>query len=935
MKNNPKQMDLLADSEQVEADLKFEEAKNNEPVTCLGITFPNDEDRRKHFTELLRMKLKDPEFRKIEGFPVGKDEDILALSDPPYYTACPNPWISDFITEWEAAKPAKPEGYQYQREPYAADVSEGKNDPIYNAHSYHTKVPHKAIMRYILHYTNPGDIVFDGFCGTGMTGVAASFCAEERAALEMDFSVKSGKLIDKQGNAFSTLGHRNAILSDLSPAATFIATNYGDLGNWQDYAIEALQAVNNLERSIDWLYTHKNNGKIVSAVWTDVFICPNCTVEFAFWDAAVDNGQMKKAFPCPNCSAIVGKSISKTDNSAKLDRAFTNHFDPILKKTTRIPKLSLVYQIVKKGGERHNVKASKEEQDRLISEIYEQEWSSIPTAQFVSGRQTNKLINGSGISYICHMYTPRALFAYGKLWGLSLSTDKSTQFLRYCLSGINNYISRKQGYFGGGGGVSGTLFTPSIHLERNVFDVLRRKINKLSKEKYKEVNNRNIAVTTQSIANIHNLPSNAIDYIFTDPPFGESLQYCELNSFIEAWLRVLTSGQNDCVLNYVHGKDLHFYSQMMGKAFSEYQRVLKPGRWITIEFHNSQNAVWNCIQQAIEAAGLVVADVRILNKQQRSFNAVNRSGAVDQDLVISAYKPNGGLEERFKDEAGTETAVWDFVRTHLKHLPIFVSNDQICEPIVERQSHLLFDRMVAFYVQRGFPVPISASEFYSGVQQRFSEREGMFFLPEQVAEYDKKRSMVNEIKQLSFLINDEESSIQWIRHALLEKPSTFQELNPRFIKEINSWNKNETPLELLTILEQNFLCYIGSGEVPNQIHSHLSSNWKDCRNLDKTNPLLIEKAKDRWYVPDPNKAGDIEKLREKSLLREFDVYKEATKKLKVFRLEAVRAGFKKAWQDRDYSTIISVAEKVPNDVLEEDPKLLMWYDQAVTRKGDV
>ena len=73
----------------------------------LGLTFNNDEKRREYFLEKLREKLKDPEFRKIEGFPIGEDEDILAMSDPPYYTACPNPWIADFVTEWEAKKPEK------------------------------------------------------------------------------------------------------------------------------------------------------------------------------------------------------------------------------------------------------------------------------------------------------------------------------------------------------------------------------------------------------------------------------------------------------------------------------------------------------------------------------------------------------------------------------------------------------------------------------------------------------------------------------------------------------------------------------------------------------------------------------------------------------------------------------------------------------------
>jgi hypothetical protein len=121
--------------------------------------------------------------------------------------------------------------------------------------------------------------------------------------------------------------------------------------------------------------------------------------------------------------------------------------------------------------------------------------------------------------------------------------------------------------------------------------------------------------------------------------------------------------------------------------------------------------------------------------------------------------------------------------------------------------------------------------------------------------------------------------------------------------------------------------------VPEQIHAYLSTNWKDQRNLSKDDPALIAKARDRWYVPDPSKAGDLEKLREKSLLKEFEDYKQAKKKLKVFRLEAVRAGFKKAWQERDYATIVSVADKIANNVLEEDPKLLMWYDQAVTRLG--
>ena len=107
------------------------------------------------------------------------------------------------------------------------------------------------------------------------------------------------------------------------------------------------------------------------------------------------------------------------------------------------------------------------------------------------------------------------------------------------------------------------------------------------------------------------------------------------------------------------------------------------------------------------------------------------------------------------------------------------------------------------------------------------------------------------------------------------------------------------------------------------------------RNLAKDDATLIAKAADRWYVPDPSKQVDLEKLREKALLTEFETYKQAReRKLKLFRTEAVRAGFKAAYDNQDYRTIVSVAAKLPENVLQEDEKLLMYYDVATMRLGD-
>ena len=57
------------------------------------------------------------------------------------------------------------------------------------------------------------------------------------------------------------------------------------------------------------------------------------------------------------------------------------------------------------------------------------------------------------------------------------------------------------------------------------------------------------------------------------------------------------------------------------------------------------------------------------------------------------------------------------------------------------------------------------------------------------------------------------------------------------------------------------------------------------------------------------------------------------KKLNIFRIEAARDGFNKAWQERDYQTIIPVVQRIPETILQEDAKVLMWYDQALTRTG--
>lgn len=915
------------------------------PVTCLGITFANDEARRKHFTEKLREKLKDSEFRKIEGFPIGSVEDILALSDPPYYTACPNPWLADFVAEWEAQKPKQPEGFRYHREPFAVDVSEGKTDQLYRAHSYHTKVPHLAIVPSILHYTEPGDVVLDGFCGSGMTGVAAQWCgaapAEYRRNLEAEWK--------KRGLDKPEWGARRVVLNDLSPAATFIAANYNLPFDVSAFAAAGKKLLAEVEQELGWMYEtlHKDGktkGRIEYTVWSEVFTCPDCAGEVVFLDEALDaeSKHVKDSFPCPHC----GSELTKP----RLDRCYENRFDSVLNRILQAPKRKPALIIYAVGGSRYE-KVPDEHDLNILEKIAALPLPvEVPTTEIPPMHMTHERarMDKSGVTNIHHFFLPRAAHSLAALWRKAKAyPEQRTRLMLlfmveqsiWGLSVLNRYQPIMHGRAGGSQvnrQMTGVYYVASQHSECSPWYNLEGKLKRLPKAFTGVKVGRNAAISNGTAARI-DIPDKTVDYIFTDPPFGENIYYADLNFLVESWHRVLTDAIPEAIVDRFKKKGLPDYQHLMQRCFEEYYRVLKPGRWMTVVFHNSRNAVWNSIQEGMLAAGFVVADVRTLDKQQGSYRQVT-STAVKQDLVISAYKANGGLEERFKLIAGTEEGCWDFVRTHLGNLPVFVSKGGRSEVIAERKEYMLYDRMVAFHVQRGVTVPLAAADFYAGLMQRFAERDGMYFQPAQTAEYDKKRMTVDGVEQLSLYVSDEASARQWLRELLRQKPQTFQELHPQFLKEIGGWNKNETPLELSILLEQNFLSYNGKDLVPEQIHAYLSTNWKELRNLSKDDPELVAKARDRWYVPDPNKAGDLEKLREKALLKEFEEYKQSQKKLKVFRLEAVRAGFKLLWQQRTdeaYKTIIEVAEKIPNNVLEEDPKLLMWYDQAVTRLAGV
>ncbi|MFN2469625.1 MAG: DNA methyltransferase [Gaiellaceae bacterium] len=812
------------------------------------------------------------------------------MSAVPAHTACPNPYLREWVeryltTDNDRADPG----------PFASDSQVGKTSLVYKAHGYPTKVPHEAIMRLILHYTKPGDIVLDGFCGTGMTGVAAQMCGTAGVELRTTIELEMGKV---------EWGARRAVLQDLGPSATFIAAGLNVPVDADAFARASKEMLDRFDNEYGWMYETQledgRNARIDYTVWSEVMTCPHCGSRVVFFEAAFDHGteRVLDEFTCLSCGAEVTKGT--------LERRFATVRTlggDIIERVEYEP-VSIRWRVGQDGGAKPFGDA-----DRAILErIAQAGKTGFPTDHLpIKSMGHGSRLAPKGFTRVHHLWSNRPLTALSALWEWTEREDPALQrALRFWIeqaywgfSWMNRY--RPDGFSQVSQYQSGVYYVGSLHAEPSPRYNLegtrpstgkRASLIKLWSSLRSDADK--VRISTASSTKL-DLPDDSIDYVFVDPPFGANIPYADLALVVEQWHGVLTSTAEEAVTHSQQGKGLYEYSELMEACFREFHRVLKPGRWMTIEFSNSSNAVWSAIQQALASAGFVVADTRVLDKEQHSFRQVTAKNAVKRDLIISAYKPHVEVAERVRLSGGSEESVWAFVREHLSHLPLRDLLEGVPRIVRERQADRLYDRMVAFHVAQGIVVPMTAAEFYAGLDQRLPLRDGMYFLPAQAEDYEKLRAEGLDLEQAELFVTGESSAVGWLRQFLGGKALAFAGIQPAFFQEVQKgtvgWD--ELP-DLKELLDQNF----------------------------------VTDAQGRYLVPDPKKAEHLEQLREADLLKVFDGYVVGTGPLEQFRSEAVKTGFKRAYRDRDFETIIKVGQRIPVEAFNDDTALMHYFRNA-------
>jgi hypothetical protein len=446
------------------------------------------------------------------------------------------------------------------------------------------------------------------------------------------------------------------------------------------------------------------------------------------------------------------------------------------------------------------------------------------------------------------------------------------------------------------GPMANTLYIPPMYVENNPLDQFEFQSKKILKA---FINNHSLNIgQIGSATYLPNLPDSSIDYVFIDPPFGANIMYSELNQITESWLNIRTNNKEEAIENKSQHKGKFEYQGLMIKSFKELYRALKPGKYMTVQFSNTSAAIWNTLQNAINQSGFFISNVITNDNTRGGLHAMLGPTAVKQNLIINCFKP---IENIFQTSDNNNKTVSELTYELLKHLPIAVIRDESMVNIFERTPKILYDKILTHFIVKGLPVPIDAKNFRRILEDNFIERDGMFFTNEQVQEYDKTKIQNPKFIQLSLLIASEQDAVVWLKNVLNKTPLAYQDIQPQWMQALAGVRKGDLLPELAIILEENFLKYDHG----------------------------------KWYVPDPENEADLEKLRTKRLLKQFEVYKtEAAKpkaKIKEVRVEALRAGFKQCYQDKDFKTIVLIGDRIPNNLLMEDEVLLQFYDIASSR----
>jgi SAM-dependent methyltransferase len=473
---------------------------------------------------------------------------------------------------------------------------------IYKMHRYYARRPHNVFAKLIEHYTNPGDIILDPFCGGGVT------------------VVEGLKL------------RRRVIGVDINPLATWITKVEVEPVDLDKLETEFKKWYEWSEKDILDLYRAKCTecGKMAVAEWFEwstVVKCSNCEKPIVLGEA------VKLPNAVYECTNKKCKVRIKPDDCEKLE-------DKMISVYINCPRCSKKYIRAALPGDIKRAASIAREEDSIVKS----KKLRIPKDRFPdmnSVRENN--LYAKGFLKFRDFFTPRQRISLGhiKKWvahNLGKSDEATTHGIIHIFSALLRYSNklafRSQGWQGGNPieWAGHIYWPPEVYVEMSPLPpMLKRyrafKSGKHEQSKYiadfyrsprgqkpwEEITGKATCWLLTQSAHELKLPDRSVDAVITDPPFGGNVQYGELSDFYLVWIKEFLGLKNGVEKDFeaietrhqgfAGAKDRAFYEEMLFKVFKECRRVIKPDGWLALTFHNKDVGVWMAMNRAAIRAG--------------------------------------------------------------------------------------------------------------------------------------------------------------------------------------------------------------------------------------------------------------------------------------------------------------------------------------------
>lgn len=279
------------------------------------------------------------------------------------------------------------------------------------------------------------------------------------------------------------------------------------------------------------------------------------------------------------------------------------------------------------------------------------------------------LINNSRISakkgmIVADLFPKRALACHAKLLALIdlLSSGNEKELLKFTftanLANCSKLVPpiKSRGDMSQGAWMTG-FYIGSTYLENNVLSyfenrlkkTMKGKINYLkcfSKDLFKNEYNNSYRITKFDAKEL-DVASESIDYIFTDPPYGDTVPYFEQSILWNSWLKFVPDYKNEIVISdsKERNKGVNNFESDIYKAFSEIRRVLRNDGRFSLTYHSLSGLEWKSITNACIKNGFEMIDFTWLIQKSFTPRQINRSKSIKGDVLVTFRKSS---EEEIK-----------------------------------------------------------------------------------------------------------------------------------------------------------------------------------------------------------------------------------------------------------------------------------------------